>query len=285
MSINDHVFSRFLAVDGTLRPNDGDFWVLDRQLPAWARRSNPIVRRHLGGFWKASLPALGMLRWVILVQLVLLVPSMVWGGFLELISLAALLSMFVLPVALVYYANALLAISRYTAAWIVEERRGRMLDLLRTTPLSLHSILLSKAAAAIWRQMDSLSMLVLITASISLPPIVIQQATLYPPDKTAPVPQILAGVGLLVSVARLVVEPLMIAALAAVAGAGAEFDITATTWATLATAAYAVLINLPRLLPLDWVGRLIVESVLPLALPVIIILIALAVASRLLTRE
>jgi hypothetical protein len=285
MSINDHVFSRFLAVDGSLRTSDGDFWILDRHLPAWARRSNPIVRRHLGGFWKASLPALDELRWVILIQLLLLLPSIIWGGFLELISLAALLSMFVLPVALVYYGRALVVISRYTAAWIVEERQGQMLDLLRTTPLSLRSILLSKAAAAIWRQMDHLSMLFLVTAAISLPPIVIQQATLYPPDKNTPIPQIMAAVGLVVSVARLVVEPVMVAALAAVAGASAEFDISAATWATLMAAAYAVLINLPRLLPLDWTGRLVVESVLPIVLPLVITGICLAIAVRLLTRE
>jgi len=285
MSINDHAFTRFLAVDGTFRTGNSDFWILDRRLPAWARRSNPIVRRHLGGFWKATPPALDELRWVILLQLLFLLPSIAWGSLLELISLAALLSMFMLPVALIYYARALIVISRHTAAWIVADRQGQMLDLLRTTPLSLHSILLSKIAAAIWRQMDNLSTLLLITAAISLPPIVIQQATLYPPDKTAPVPQIMAGVGLVASVLRLVVEPIMVAALAAVAGASAEFDISAATGATLTMAAYAVLINLPRLLPLDWVGRLIVESVLPVVLPLIITGVCLTIAVRLLTRD
>ena len=285
MSINDHVFSQFQAVDGPPRSDKGDFWTLDRRLPAWARRSNPIVRRRLGGFWKASLPALDELRWVILIQLLLLLPSIVWGGFLELISLAALLSMFVLPVALVYYAQVLVSISRYAAAWIVADRQGQMLDLLRTTPLSLRGILLSTGAAAVWRKMDTLGMLLLITAAISLPPIVIQQATLYPPDKTTPIPQIMAAAGLVVSVARLILEPVMVAALAAVAGASAEFDISAATWAALMTGAYALLINLPRLLPLSWLARLIVESVLPVVLPPVITMIALAVAIRLLTRE
>jgi hypothetical protein len=77
----------------------------------------------------------------------------------------------------------------------------------------------------------------------------------------------------------------MAASLALVTGALADFEISATTWASLAMLAYAVLINLPRLLPMSWPVRLVVESVLPVVLPIVIIGLALLLARRLLQRE
>ncbi len=285
MSVNDRVFSQFLTGEGAYPLDNNGFWALDRRLPGWARRSNPIVRRHLGGFWKASLPALDELGWLLIGQLLFLLPALFWQAFLELISLAGLLSMFVLPIGLVYYVRAVVGITRSAAGSIISERQTQMLDLLRATPYPLRMILLSKAAAAVWRQMDNLSLLVFITAGLSLPPIVIQQATLYPPDKQTPIPQIMAAAGLLASVLRVCLEPLMAASVALVAGALADFEISATTWASLSMLAYAVLINLPRLLPMSWPVRLVVESILPVILPIVFTGLALHIAQRLLQRD
>jgi hypothetical protein len=94
--------SGLLLFHGLTRDDAPDrFWELDRRLPRWARRSNPIVRRHLGGFWKASLPAMDELGWVLIGQLLFLLPGLFWQSFLELISMAGLLSIFVMPVGLV----------------------------------------------------------------------------------------------------------------------------------------------------------------------------------------
>jgi broad-specificity NMP kinase len=53
------------AVFDTAAPRITSFEVreVDRSLPEWARRSNPIVRRHLGEYWKTmSLDLLLVLR-------------------------------------------------------------------------------------------------------------------------------------------------------------------------------------------------------------------------------
>ena len=41
---------------------------LDKRLPPWARRSNPIIRRHLGMYWKTILPDAVFLVKIVLVQ-------------------------------------------------------------------------------------------------------------------------------------------------------------------------------------------------------------------------
>ncbi|PJF25046.1 MAG: hypothetical protein CUN53_14755, partial [Phototrophicales bacterium] len=39
---------------------------MDRGLPEWARRSNPVVRRHLGAYWKTIVPDARQIgRWLL----------------------------------------------------------------------------------------------------------------------------------------------------------------------------------------------------------------------------
>jgi hypothetical protein len=274
---DDAYFTRYRVGSG--------FWELDRNLPRWARRSNPIVRRHLGGFLGAPLPQVDVLLRLFLVQVVVVAVSLVIPAVLEITALMGLVSMFVMPVLLGMYAWALFTIGRSAANTIMSEKQSQGLDTLRTTPLTLRSIMLSKIAAGLWQQAVNLDTVILGAAVFSLPPITIELATFYPPDVFVIESRLLISIGLGVTILRLIAEPLMIGALGVLAGAVADMRAAAITWVTLLGAAYFVLLNLPRMLTLTWGQRLLIESVLPLALPVLITLSALHIARRTLLRD
>ncbi|NPV66214.1 MAG: hypothetical protein HPY64_03620 [Anaerolineae bacterium] len=264
---------------------DEGFWELDRNLPRWARRSNPIVRRHLGGFLAAPLPQLDILGRLLLWQIVLVLLSLLIPAILELMALLALVAIIALPVALYSYAVALFGIGRSAANAMMDELEGRGLDTLRTTPLTLRSILLSKIAASLWTQAINMEVVILITAVLSLPVITIQQASLYPPEKFLLPSRALIIAGLIASLLRVFVEPLMMGALGVLAGAVAGLRVSAITWTILLGVAYFVMINLPRLAILTWPERLVIESVLPVLLPILITIGSLALARVILEQD
>lgn len=264
---------------------DEGFWELDRNLPRWARRSNPIVRRHLGGFLAAPLPQLDILGRLLLWQIVLVLLSLLIPAILELTALLALVAIIALPVALYSYAVALFGIGRSAANAVMDELEGRGLDTLRTTPLTLRSILLSKIAASLWTQAINMETVILITAVLSLPVITIQQASLYPPEKFLLPSRALIIAGLIASLLRVFIEPLMMGALGVLAGAVAGLRVSAITWTILLGVAYFVMINLPRLAVLTWPERLLIESVLPVLLPILITVGALALARYILEQN
>jgi len=264
---------------------DEGFWELDRNLPRWARRSNPIVRRHLGGFLAAPLPQLDVLARLLLAQIAIVLLSLLIPAVLELTALLALVALLALPVAFYSYAAALFGIGRAAANAVVDEVEGHGLDTLRTTPLTLRSILLSKIAASLWSQAINMETVFLITATLSLPVITIQQASLYSPEKLLLPSRALIIAGLIASLLRVFLEPLMMGALGVLAGAVAGLRISAVTWTILLGAAYFIMINMPRLLALTWLERLLIEAVLPVALPPLITLGALALAQYILERD
>lgn len=270
----DHPFSR----------ND-TFWELDRNLPLWARRSNPIVRRHLGGFLGAPIPQLGLLARLFIVQAVIIALSYFIPALLEIAALMGLASLFALPFSLTAYAWVLFTIGRSTSDAMISERKYGALDTLRTTPLSLSSILLSKIAVGLWRQAVNIDTILLAVSIFSLPPIIIEHASLYPPDEFGPATHLMIIVGLGASILRLLLEPLMIGAVGILVGAVSDLKLTALMWTTLLGIAYFALVNLPRLAIMPWPVRLVVESILPVVLPVVIMVGALAIARNVLERD
>ncbi len=261
------------------------FWVLDRRLPRWARRSNPIIRRHLGGFWKAQLPELETLWRLYALQAAAILLSLLLPGLLELGALVGLVSFFVLPPGLVIYGWALAAIGSATASAVIEEREHNALDLLRTTPFSLRFILLSKIAAAVWRQVPDLALLVMVAALFSLPPIILEHTAL-PTAETSPyIPHLMMLLGLAASIIRPILEPVMIGALGVLIGAVGMYRISSAVLVSLLGLTYFLFLNLPRLLPLAWPLRLLVETVLPLALPLLLTWGALRGAEYFLLRD
>ncbi|GAB4568858.1 MAG: hypothetical protein Kow0077_00410 [Anaerolineae bacterium] len=262
-----------------------DFWVIDRNLPRWARRSNPVVRRHLGGFLAVPIPETGLMVRLIAAQLLIIVLSFAIPTTLEFVALVGLVSLLAIPFSLGAYAGALFAIGRAATDFMFMERASRTLDTLRTTPLTTRTILQAKIAAAIWKQALNLDTVILSAAVFSLPIITIQWATLYDPSKM-PIPaRVGIMAGLVATMLRLVLEPLMVGALGVLVGSVTNLRFVGAMWTGLLTAAYFVLINLPRLGIIPWHNRLIIESILPVVLPPLITLAALRLTITLLHRE
>jgi hypothetical protein len=258
---------------------------LDTNLPVWARRSNPIIRRHLGMYWKTILPEMGFLVKVVLVQagLILLTVPMPFLFSLALPTITAAFLLF--PVAVYLYGHLLVSIGYASSSTTADEIRNGTLSLLRVTPIDLQAILRSKIAAAMWRQIDNLGLLLIAAALFSLPILISQYATLWPPDEYPALSRAAMIIGLVVSLVRLMIEPVMIGAIGAMAGAALHVRYSAGVTTLLIGFSYFLLINLPRFIPMSWPMRFVTDFALPLVLPLVITWIALKVASYLLARE
>lgn len=258
---------------------------LDRRLPHWARRSNPLVRRHLGVHWKMLPLESGLLARIILAQAALLSLSLLLPLLLPLIFTLLPVAMVLLPVVFALYARLLLRVGFFTVLLVVEEQRDNTLTLLRTTPMSLRQILYSKAAAGVWRQVEDLGLVIMAASLLSLPVIGLLYAQYWPFEENTLVSRLTLLLGLLSALLRLLLEPLMIAALALASGALAPVRVHANLALAGLAFFYFLLINMPRLLELSAPMRIALEFVLPLVLPVLIALGALQLAQRLLTRD
>jgi ABC-type transport system involved in multi-copper enzyme maturation permease subunit len=258
---------------------------LDRRLPEWARRSNPIVRRHLGIYWKTLLPEARPLLTMYLVQVILVALSYPFPILFDLAMPMITASIILLPLAILIYGRLLIAIGVSSAEMIVDEQKKNTLTLLRATPIPLKDILLSKMAASIWRQVEDLGLLLMAALAFSLPLLILQYASLWPLDQYPVVARAAMALGLAASLVRLLVEPLMVGALGIMAGAALPYRNWARASVTVLTLFYFLLINLPRRLPMAWEMRAVVEIVLPLILPVLIAWVAFRLAHHALLRD
>jgi ABC-type Na+ efflux pump permease subunit len=258
---------------------------LDRNLPEWARRSNPIVRRHLGTYWKTIAPDVTQVfRWLWL-QAGFIVLSFIFPALLTLIMPAVTVSLVLLPIAAVMYVQALFGVGTLAAESVVAEKRNGTLDTLRATPRPLHQILLSKMAAAVWRQVEDLNIILLAVALLSLPVLVIQYGLLFSAVDEPYVVGIVTVVGLCVAVLRVMLEPIMVGALGILMGTVNPNRVTAVGSTALLAVGYYIVINLPRLIEIGWFGRILLDMVVPLALPVMIIVGCLHLSAYLLSRD
>lgn len=256
----------------------------DRRLPPWARRGHPVVQRQLGFFWKIMTPDFRLTWQVYLFQIALITISILVPAIFTLLLPVIVVPVMLLPFAFYAYGEALYRIGASAAASVAEDRRAGRLDLLRATPMPLREILLAKGAAAVWRQVEMLDMLLVVTAFLSLPMVLILNTQVMRLEEVGGA-RLLMIVGLTTSLLRLVVEPPMIAALGVLMGALSRDRVPAMLATGALGFAYFVLINLPRLAPLPLAARLVVEVALPLLLPPLLTLFALWLARRTLERE
>ncbi|MCY4105762.1 MAG: hypothetical protein OXG02_03550 [Chloroflexi bacterium] len=258
---------------------------VDQNLPAWARRGNPIVMRHLGGWYRAELPEVRHLLRLYFAQIFILLLSFV-APFVFVIMIPFMTAcLFLLPFGFYFYLRMLLQIMVDAVATVTEELRGNTLELLRTTPYELYEILLSKAASALWRQMGILSSLLLFVSIVSLPVLAVQVFSEWPLTEY-PIVSRLALMSSLTSVLlRLLLEPMMIAILAIALGVSLPHRGIATVWTVSMMAFYYLLVNLPRMLPLSWPLRFAVEYALPVGLPILLTLIFMRYAIYALMRD
>lgn len=243
---------------------------IDQHLPQWARRSNPIVRRHLGVHWKVLPLEVDVLVKLLAAQGGLLLLSIPFPVVLPLVFTLLPVALVLLPFVFLAYGRLLISVGAFTVRMMIDEQRNNSLSLLRTTPISLRHILYSKASAGVWRQAEDLGLLVIAAALLSLPAIGLQYAVYWPFEEVNLISRMVMALGLLSSIARLFLEPMMIASMAILVGT----LVTQRTQAVVSLIGlgvfYFVLLNLPRLLPLSPELRILVDFILPVVLPVAI---------------
>jgi hypothetical protein len=258
---------------------------IDTNLPIWARRTNPIVRRDLGSYWKTLTPDMGLVLRVYLIQVGLILFSFVFPVLFILLMPTVTVTLVLLPVGLVLYAQILYGIGAASATSVVKERSNDTLDLLLIIPHSALHTIFSKVAAAMWRQTENLSLIIMGTAMASLPLMIIQY-DIYLSFSAHPIlMRVGLALGLGMAILRVLIEPVMIGALGAVVGAAIPARVPAIVMTTVLGAAYFILINLVRFAPQDQYTRLFVEIVLPVALPLLIIVFSFRAAASLLVRD
>jgi hypothetical protein len=255
---------------------------LDKNLPVWARRSNPIVRRHLGMYWKTILPEMGFLVKVVLIQAGLILLSLPMPFLFNLALPTITASILLLPFAVYIYLKVLYSIGSAACTSVADELRNDTMDVLLATPLELNSILGSKIAAAIWRQVDNLGLLIISAALFSLPILISQYASLWPLEEYPVLSRVAMIVGLTVSLVRLALEPFMIGAIGVMAGAALRVRSSAIITMAIFGFFYFVMLNILRLIPMWWPLRFAVEFILPIVLPILISWVSLAIARALL---
>lgn len=258
---------------------------MDSSLPAWARRSNPIVRRQLGIYWK-TLP-LEVSYWlrVVGIEIIIVILAMLVPALYTFIMPIVTVSVLLIPFVFYTYAQVLFRVATQAANAAYDELHNNTLALLLVTPLPREHILFSKLAASVWRQADNLSLVIIGHILLSLPVLILQYATLYAPDETPVVTSLAVIFAILACLARLVLEPLLVGAIGIVAGVTTAPRILTNIIAVTVGAAYFVFINLPRLLDLPFGARLLVDIVLPLVLPGLLAYGLLRLAGWLLARD
>lgn len=255
--------------------------LIDAHLPSWARRSHPIIRRHLGIRWKMLPLDIDVLQRVFVVQAVvvafimLVVPAAVPLIF----AMLPISAMVALP--LIYsYGRILLRVATFSTQTMTDEQENETLELLRTTPISLRDILRSKASAGVWIEFEDLSLVILAVAVVSLPIIGILHGRHLDMETPSLLNFLILMGGVLVSTLRLFLEPLMIASLAMAIGAGVKVRAATLTGVFITSFFYFLCLNMLRFIDLSLAGRVMVEFILPLVLPLAVTWGAFMVAER-----
>lgn len=248
---------------------------IDEGLPRWARRSHPIVRRQLGAFWKLMPVDTRQIARLIALQFALLAAALVLPGLISLIMPISIVSLVVLPVALALHVRTLARVAALACTSMVSEREDNALELLRLTPLSLEEIVRSKAAAAVWREVESFGLVLLGLATSALPlALIVWDGWIGLGSQPAAV-LLAAGGSLLVGVLRVPLEAMAASAIGLSVGAMARARITGRLASVIGLAVFLAAVNLLRLLPWPLPLRVLVELALPLAAPALLSLLCL----------
>jgi hypothetical protein len=168
---------------------------------------------------------------------------------------------------------------------MADEYKNDTMTLLRTTPYTVKDIVLSKISAAVWRRMDELDQVMTIALGLSVPALAIIYLSLYPPESGLAYAQILTVVGLVASLVRLPLEMFMVSSLGVMMGSAVKLRTSAFVSTAGLAFFYFLLINLLRLVPMAWWLHLIVDSILPVVLPLIISYGAIKATIRLIKQD
>jgi hypothetical protein len=258
---------------------------IDRGLPEWARRSNPIVRRHLGEYWKMMALDITVLARLFVLNGVVVLLSLPFPFLLTVLMPTVTVSFVLLPTGFVLYGQSLVMIGIISAIAVSDERRNGSLDLLRVCPRPLHQVLYSKVAAAVWRQLENLTLIITTLALFSLPLLIIMYDMTVSMIDNPVLMRVTVMLALASSLVRILLEAVMVGAIGTMVGASTSMRAPAVIATVLLTAAYFVFINLFRLVHMGMEARLFVEIFLPLILPSLIIPLCFRAAVHMLTRD
>lgn len=258
---------------------------IDQALPTWARRSNPIIRRQLGIYWRVFPPQVGpIIKWFVIQSALLLLTieyPILFVGILTFL-LAALT---ILPYAFYVYLRAIGQIIGDATTSMVNEYKNDTLGLLRITPYSTPEIILSKISASFWRRLDDLDQVLMMALALGMPLIAIIYLTWWPPHETQFIAQGMTIVTFAASLVRLPLEMFMVATLGVMMGAATRQRSSAYMGTAVIVFFYFLLLNLARLLPLSWPLQLGVDAFLPLLLPVLITFASVHFTQYLINRD
>ncbi|MGJ3237741.1 MAG: hypothetical protein ACFE0Q_03445 [Anaerolineae bacterium] len=269
------------------------------KLPYWARSTNPIVRRHLGLYWRTVPPEIRpfvviFLFWVGVMTLGVIFPP-VFG--LAMISFLA--SIMIIPFAMAFYAHALVQIAIEASNAMQQEFANNTFQLLQATPMSIPQIVLGKVAAAMWRRMDDIVLIAQLALAFTPPMVYPMYADFWSASAHSTViAAVLTLIATLVTVARVVLEPLMIGIVSVFIGVVVPGKGRSISAAVVIGAFYFLLINLLSRLPavrgfdspegpIPPNGTLVIltDLVLPVLIPLILIVSVLKLSERLLSQD
>jgi hypothetical protein len=283
MTVNSRKVTHFDDAD--------DYNSAQKRLPYWARSTNPIVRRHLGLYWRTVPPQIEPFLTIFGVWAGLIAIGILIEGIFGVIMLTFIASLLVIPVALFIYGRVLLRVMRSTTRHMQAEMKNNTFRLLRTTPMTLPQIFLGKIAAALWERMDDWVMAAQLALAFSAPLMYRVYSNFWGDDVVAPLLTLLA---LLVLMARMVLEPLMLGVTSIFIGLVVPGRSRAVTTSVVLGVSYFLLLNLAAnlpfvrgtelpdgtLLPPNQTLILLFDFVVPVLLPLVIIGALLPLASR-----
>jgi hypothetical protein len=258
---------------------------MDPRLPIWARRSNPIVRRQLGIYWKTLPLEIAFWLKVLTGEGALMLLAVPLPFLYSLIMPVVTVSVILVPLLFLVYAQVLYGVLSESVESIMMERQGNTLALLMVTPLPFSHILFSKISAAIWRQLDNLSLVIAGHVFLSLPIIVLQFASQFRLQEDNLLMSGLIIVALISFFARLLIEPVMVGALGVLFGSMVSPRILAIIVGAAISGSYFLFLNLPRMMQIPLGVRVLIEFGLPLVLPVLITWLSLLLATYVLRKD
>ena len=253
-------------------------------LPYWARATNPIVRRHLGLYWRTLPPEFEPIFYTCAFWLVALLLGIFFPFITDLATTVIVVSVLVIPVGMIFYLRALFSVAANSAAAMADEIRNNTMQLLMSTPMSLDQIFLGKVAAALWRKMDDLILIVQGAAIFGPPLIIMHYAGLFPLRESGILTYVLVIAMTIVSMLRLVLEPLMVGMVGVGIGAFAPFRSIAMTAAVAFVAFYFLLLIMLQRLNIDFLNAALeaVKNATELTLDAANLRLALALGSTVL---
>lgn len=271
--------------EALLRAFVNDIYELDASLPHWARRRHPIVKRHLGLYWRIMPPQWEpIVRWYLIESGLVLLTVPIPFMFTILLPLV-LVSLAVLPGALFYYGRMLYDLASDTSRQMVAEIENHTLPLLLTTPVPRREVLLAKMAGSLWKQSEQFSLLMAFASMSQVPSMFMLYANLYPPNNYGSAAQFLTVGVFAGSLLRIPLEMFMTAALGLYIGTVTRGKGAAAASTIGLVGFYFLLINLVRLIPMEPLPRFFVEGVLPCLTAIGCALALLALTERELRSE